>query len=36
MQRSGAHTLDDAFIKLTGEELVEEEDVSTDYADCSV
>jgi ABC-2 type transport system ATP-binding protein len=26
MQRSGARTLDDAFIKLTGEELVEEED----------
>ena len=26
MQRAGAATLDDAFIKLTGEELVEEED----------
>src|SRR5215467_15524535 len=26
MRRSGAQTLDDAFIKLTGEELVEEED----------
>jgi ABC-2 type transport system ATP-binding protein len=25
MQRAGAPTLDDAFIKLTGEELVEEE-----------
>jgi hypothetical protein len=25
MRRSGAATLDDAFIKLTGEELVEEE-----------
>jgi ABC-2 type transport system ATP-binding protein len=25
MQRAGAATLDDAFIKLTGEELVEEE-----------
>jgi ABC-2 type transport system ATP-binding protein len=34
MQRAGTATLDDAFIRLTGEELVEEE--STDYADCSV
>jgi ABC-2 type transport system ATP-binding protein len=35
MQRAGTATLDDAFIRLTGEELVDEE-VSTDYADCSV
>jgi hypothetical protein len=35
MQRAGAQTLDDAFIRLTGEELVEEE-LSTDYANCSV
>jgi ABC-2 type transport system ATP-binding protein len=34
MQRAGAATLDDAFIKLTGEELAEKE--STDYADCPV
>jgi ABC-2 type transport system ATP-binding protein len=34
MQRASAATLDDAFIKLTGEELVEEP--STDYADLSV
>jgi len=34
MQRAGAATLDDAFIKLTGEELVEEE-LSADYADCT-
>ena len=34
MQRAGTATLDDAFIRLTGEGLVEE--VSTDYADCSV
>ena len=34
MRRAGAGTLDDAFIKLTGEELVEEEP-STDYAVCS-
>ena len=27
MRRSGARTLDDAFIKLTGEELVEEEEM---------
>jgi ABC-2 type transport system ATP-binding protein len=32
MQLAGAATLDDAFIKLTGEELVEEE--TTDYEDC--
>ena len=36
MRRSGARTLDDAFITLTGEELEDEEEVSTDYADCSV
>jgi len=36
MRRASAATLDDAFIKLTGEELVEEEEPSTDYADCSV
>lgn len=35
MQRAGTATLDDAFIRLTGEELVEEEG-ATDYADCSV
>jgi hypothetical protein len=35
MQHAGAATLDDAFIRLTGEELADEE-VSTDYADCSV
>ncbi|HEY2960800.1 MAG TPA: ABC transporter ATP-binding protein, partial [Pyrinomonadaceae bacterium] len=35
MRLAGAATLDDAFIKLTGEELVKEEP-STDYADCSV
>jgi ABC-2 type transport system ATP-binding protein len=35
-QRAGAANLDDAFIKLTGEELVEDEEPSTDYADCSV
>jgi ABC-2 type transport system ATP-binding protein len=35
MQHAGAATLDDAFIKLTGEELVEEEP-ATEYADCSV
>jgi len=34
MQRAGTATLDDAFIRLTGEDLVEEE--SPDYADCSV
>ena len=34
MQLAGTATLDDAFIRLTGEELVKEE--STDYADCSV
>jgi len=34
MQRAGTATLDDAFIRLTGEELVEEQ--TTDYADCSV
>jgi ABC-2 type transport system ATP-binding protein len=33
-QRANAATLDDAFIALTGEAIVEEE--STDYADCSV
>jgi ABC-2 type transport system ATP-binding protein len=36
IQRAGAATLDDAFIKLTGEELVEDEEESTDYADVSV
>src|SRR5215217_7763761 len=36
MKRAGTATLDDAFIKLTGEELVEEEELATDYADCSV
>jgi ABC-2 type transport system ATP-binding protein len=36
MRRASAATLDDAFIKLTGEELVEEEEQSTDYADCPV
>lgn len=35
MQRAGAATLDDAFIRLTGEELVDQE-ASTDFADCSV
>ena len=35
MQRAGTATLDDAFIKLTGEELKDEE-LSTDYAACSV
>jgi len=35
-QRAGTATLDDAFIKLTGEELVEEADLSADYAHCSV
>ena len=34
MKHAHAATLDDAFIKLTGEAIVEEE--STDYADCSV
>jgi ABC-2 type transport system ATP-binding protein len=34
MRIAGAATLDDAFIKLTGEELVEAEP-STDYAECS-
>lgn len=34
VQRANAATLDDAFIKLTGEAIIEEE--STDYADCSV
>ena len=34
MQRAGTATLDDAFIRLTGEELVEEQ--TTDYAGCSV
>src|ERR1044072_7272248 len=34
IRRAGAATLDDAFIKLTGEELVEAEP-STDYAECS-
>jgi len=36
MQRANAATLDDAFIKLTGEELVEDEEESTDYADVPV
>jgi ABC-2 type transport system ATP-binding protein len=36
MQRAGAQTLDDAFIRLTGEELIDEEELSTDFADCSV
>jgi ABC-2 type transport system ATP-binding protein len=36
MRRASAATLDDAFIRLTGEELIEEEEQSTDYADCSV
>src|SRR5215217_3092758 len=36
MQQSNAATLDDAFIKLTGEQIVEEEELATDYADCSV
>jgi len=36
MQRANAATLDDAFIKLTGEELAEdEEELSADYADCA-
>ena len=36
MQRAGAGTLDDAFIKLTGEELVEEEQaLAAAYADCA-
>ncbi|HEY0764935.1 MAG TPA: ABC transporter ATP-binding protein [Pyrinomonadaceae bacterium] len=35
MQRAGTATLDDAFIKLTGEELKDEE-LSTDYAACAV
>jgi len=35
MKRAGTATLDDAFIKLTGEELVEEE-ASADYADLPV
>jgi len=34
MQRAHTATLDDAFIKLTGEELVEEE-LSADYAECA-
>jgi ABC-2 type transport system ATP-binding protein len=34
MQRSNAATLDDAFIKLTGEAIVEEE-LSADYAECA-
>ena len=34
--RAGAATLDDAFITLTGEELVEEEEeLAADYADCA-
>jgi ABC-2 type transport system ATP-binding protein len=35
MQQSNAATLDDAFIKLTGEAIVEEEELSTDYAECA-
>src|ERR1700741_4812371 len=35
MQHAGTATLDDAFIKLTGQELRDEE-LSTDYAACSV
>ena len=34
MQHAGAATLDDAFIKLTGEAIVEEE-LSADYAECA-
>ncbi len=35
IQQSNAATLDDAFIKLTGEQIVEEEELSADYADCA-
>jgi len=35
MQQSNAATLDDAFIKLTGEQIVEEENLSADYAECA-
>lgn len=35
MRRAGAATLDDAFITLTGEELVEEEEIPADYANCA-
>jgi ABC-2 type transport system ATP-binding protein len=35
MQQSNAATLDDAFIKLTGEAIVEEEELSADYAECA-
>ena len=35
MQHAHAATLDDAFIKLTGEDLVKEEELSADYAECA-